>query len=159
MLTLTPPQALNRAAAFCSKSEHCISEVNKKLKDWGISKEDSETIISRLLKEKFIDEERFTRSFVNDKYKYSKWGKTKISYSLKLKNISAELISSIIDEIIPDENYSDSLLNLLQKKVKSVKADSKIEISSKLFRFAASRGYEPSEIIKALKKLNYSLEE
>jgi Uncharacterized protein conserved in bacteria len=149
---LTPEQALNRAAALCSKSERCISEITRKLKDWGISEEDSEKIITRLLNEKFIDEYRFARSFINDKYKYSKWGKTKISYSLKMKNIPHDIISSLLDEIIPEDNYSDSLLALLQKKLKTIKGDSKAELGAKLFRFAASRGYESSEIVKALKK-------
>lgn len=154
MKTYTPAEALHRAAAYCSKSEHCISEINEKLRQWGLEKEDAEAIVTRLLNEKFIDETRYCRSFINDKYKYSRWGRIKIAYALRMKRIPDATVYDMMDEVINEEIYEGNLNALLKEKLKSTKGNHKMEISSKLFRFAAGRGFESSEITKALKDLS-----
>lgn len=153
MKTYSPAEALHRAAAYCSKSEHCISEIKEKLHQWGLEKPDAEAIVERLLKEKFIDESRFCRSFINDKYKYSRWGRIKISYALRMKRIPDSLIYDTLDEVIDETIYNDNLTALLREKLKSVKGAHKAEINAKLFRFAAGRGFDSSEISAALKQL------
>ena len=106
--------ALHKAAAYCSRSEHCISEIEEKLSKWGIDKEDSEKIIKRLTEEKFIDQQRFCRSFINDKYKYNKWGRIKIAYALRMKKIDQQTIYDAMDEVINDDLYFENLENLLK---------------------------------------------
>ena len=78
MKDMTPAEALHRAAAYCSGSEHCVSDIREKLRKWNISPTDAESLLARLVKEKFIDEERYCRSSINDKYKYNRWGRIKI---------------------------------------------------------------------------------
>lgn len=154
MKTFTPAEALHKAAAWCSKSEHCISEIKEKLRQWGIAPEDGETIITRLLKEKFIDEERYCRSFINDKYKYNRWGRIKIGYALRMKRIPDATVYDAMDEVIDEDIYMDNLTDLLKEKSKSVRGANKAEVSAKLYRFAAGRGFDSSEIGKALKTLS-----
>ena len=73
MEQITEPEMLRRAAAYCSTAERCIQDVQKKIKAAGLSQEEGERIIARLLQEKFIDEHRFARYFVNDKLRFNKW--------------------------------------------------------------------------------------
>ena len=77
MNTITEDEALNRVAAYCSAAEHCRAEVSEKLQKWGIAYEAIERILARLEAEKYIDDERYCRAFINDKYRFAKWGKMK----------------------------------------------------------------------------------
>ena len=85
--TLTPPEALHRAAALCSSSEHCITDIREKLSRWGIGELDARTIVERLVQERFIDEERYAIAFAKDKFRFSGWGRIKIRYALQQKRI------------------------------------------------------------------------
>ena len=78
MKEITEPEMLHRAAAYCSAAERCIQDVQKKIDAAGLPPDASERIIARLLKERFIDESRYTRFFVNDKLRFNKWGREKI---------------------------------------------------------------------------------
>ena len=85
MKEITEPEMLHRAAAYCSTAERCIQDVQKKIDAAGLPPDASERIIARLLKERFIDESRYTRFFVNDKLRFNKWGRVKIGYELYKK--------------------------------------------------------------------------
>ena len=153
MKEMTAAEALHRAAAYCPKAEHCISEVSEKLRQWGIGPDDAETIIARLLQEKFIDEARFARSFVGDKFRYSRWGRIKIAYALRAKRVPEALVYDALDERIDEEEYIESLVDLLESKRRQTRAADSYELKGKLFRFAAGRGYESDAISEALKRI------
>ena len=91
MKEITEPEMLHRAAAYCSAAERCIQDVQKKIDAAGLPPDASERIIARLLKERFIDESRYTRFFVNDKLRFNKWGRVKIGYELYKKNIPSPI--------------------------------------------------------------------
>lgn len=152
MEQMTEAEMLHRAAAYCSAAERCIYDVEKKIKAAGLSPEESERIISRLISEKFIDESRFARYFVADKLRFNKWGRIKIAYELRNKNIPASIRTEALEAI--DENeYEDILLSLLRAKKKSVKGKDERDIFTKLLRFAAGRGFESGEAIRCLKQI------
>lgn len=140
-------------AALCSRSEYCIFDIKEKLRKKQLPQDEIDEIIEFLLKEKYIDETRYCRSFINDKYKYAKWGKIKIAYMLKSKKIPNDLIYNSMDENIDEEVYLENLEKALTDKRKSVKGSDKYEIKSKLFRFASGRGYESDDISKILNKI------
>ncbi|MCK9156776.1 MAG: RecX family transcriptional regulator [Paludibacteraceae bacterium] len=142
-------EALAKAAALCSLSEKCESDIRKKLLSWGLEANDSEKAIQYLIKEKYIDEKRFARFFVQDKHRFSKWGKTKISYSLKEKGISPAVIREAL-ESIKDEDYSDQIDELLKAKLKGLKYKDLFDAKAKLFRFGMSRGFEYEKVMKAI---------
>ncbi len=152
MKQLNEEEALHRCAAFCSAAERCKSDVEKKLEKWNIPLPIRKKILDRLQKEKFLDESRYCRFFVNDKSKFSKWGKNKIIYALKQKQISEENIGEAINQIAPEENQ-ERLMQLLKQKIKSVKGKDDYEIRMKLLRFASGRGFELSDINQCLRKL------
>lgn len=148
MQEVTEKEALNKAAAYCSAAEHCISEVSGKLRTWGMNQH-AEAVISRLIKEKFIDEERFCNSFVREKIRYNKWGKIKTAQALRVKDIDPSIIRNALDAF-DDEEYTDILRQLLQAKAHTVKAPSEYEKNCKLIRFALSRGFEMPLVTKLL---------
>jgi len=150
MTTPTYNQALSKAMAICSKAEKCVSDIQQKLNDWGIEQADAQKIIKTLIAEKFIDEERFTRYFVRDKFRFNQWGKVKIVFMLKSKKIPATLIEDALQEI-SDEAYLELLVKLLKDKVKKTKFINEYDKKGKLVRFAQSKGFEFDVISQALK--------
>ena len=118
----------------------------------GLTEEESDRIIARLLEERFIDESRFARYFVNDKLRFNKWGRIKIAYELQKRNIPAPIRSEAL-EGIDEKEYADILQSLLKAKKKSTKGKDERDIYIKLLRFAASRGFESREASRCLKQL------
>ena len=147
---LTPGEALNKAAAYCTLCERCISEVSTKLTAWGVPHGEQEKIIARLTDEKFINESRYCRAFVNDKVKFNRWGRIKISAALRDKRLPQELIRDAIEDI-DEEQYLQSLGEVIATKQRELKGKEDFATQQKIIRHAASRGYEPSLIIKAIK--------
>ena len=149
MNTITEEEALNRMAAYCSAAEHCKAEVNKKLQKWGLPYEVINRIIDRLVVEKFIDEERYCRAFVNDKFRFAKWGKMKIAQGLSMKKIPSDVAWRHLNEI-DEEEYLSILRDLLASKRKSIHAKDDYELNGKLMRFAVSRGFELKDIRRCI---------
>lgn len=137
---MTEQEAYLQLAALCAQAEHCQQEMRDKMKRWGIDETVQNRIIARLVKERYIDEERYARAFVKDKIRYNKWGRRKVQQALWMKRIDDETQQRILDEI-DDKEYLDVLRPLFKQKRKSVKADSDYEQNQKLVRFALGRGY------------------
>ncbi len=151
-MKLTEPQALNRVAAYCSRAEQSEFAVRKKLVAWELSDDAIKRIIDRLKKEKYLDDNRFTRSFVNDKLNFNKWGRTKIIYELKKRNIPASVYMPILEELSGDE-FEKQLMHILSAKIKSVKGKNDYDKKTKLIRFALGRGFTMDLAIKCTNKL------
>ena len=145
MNIITEEDALNRMAGYCSAAEHCKAEVSEKLQKWGLPYEAINRIIDRLVVEKFIDEERYCRAFVNDKFRFAKWGKMKIAQALYMKKISREVSYKYLNDI-DQEEYLAILGDLMAAKRKSIHAKDEFELNGKLIRFAMSRGFEMDDI-------------
>lgn len=149
MKKITEEEALHRCAAYCSLAERCVQDVRRKLDVWEIEPDSQQRIVNRLQKEGFIDEERYCRSYVNDKTRFARWGKNKIVYALRAKGLPDAVIAEAVGAINPEKN-AETLAELLKTKVRSVKGKDNYEIRMKLLRFAAGRGFELSSIYKCL---------
>lgn len=145
-------EMLHRAAAYCSTAERCIHDVRKKMASAGLSPESEERIIARLIEEKFIDEARFCRSFVNDKLRFNEWGRIKTSYELRRKGIAQSVIDEALGQIDEDD-YRRILTDLLRRKKRTVRSVSDTDLFVKLCRFAANKGYEQSLIVQCVREL------
>ena len=146
---LPPGEALNKAAGYCTLCERCISEVSAKLTAWGVPNGEQEKIIARLIEEKFIDEARYCRAFVNDKVKFNRWGRMKIQAALRDKRLPRECVSEAMDNI-DEEQYMDALAEVIAAKRKELKGKDDFATQQKIIRHAASRGYEPALIIRTI---------
>ena len=151
-------EALAFAATFCSAAEHCKSEVLEKTARFELEGEEQTRMIQRLQQEGFLDERRYVKAFVSDRFRFNKWGRIKIRYMLRQKGLSAELTEEGLG-FIADEDYQEMLLTLLKQKRPSVKSKSKYELRGKMLRYAAGRGFEPALISACLKKMDIDEEE
>ena len=145
--TLSYEQALQRAASLCSTSEHCIYDITNKLKKWGICAPDIDKIIDRLIDEKFIDESRFARAYVNDKFRFAHWGRIKIKNMLYLQHIPEAGINEALNNI-PQHEYEEVLKGVIESKQRTLPETESYEARTKIIRFAIQRGFELHEITK-----------
>ena len=141
--------ALQRAAALCSRQEQCTGQIREKLKEWNLSEEDTVLIIQKLQNENFLDDGRYAAFFVKDKFRFNRWGKIKISYMLRQKGISEDIIQNALDQI-DVEAYFQTCVDLIQSKSASLKEKNQFRRKGKLYRFAAGRGFEPDLIHRVL---------
>ena len=126
---ITEAEALRKLGDLCARGEHCSGEMVEKLR-----------IIDKLIDYKYIDDERFTRSFVRDKIVFNKWGRRKIEQTLWQKHIPQSISQPILDEIEPQE-YLNVLRPLLKSKYLTIKAETDYERSMKLIKYAMGRGF------------------
>ncbi|MFO7844047.1 MAG: regulatory protein RecX [Bacteroidales bacterium] len=138
-------QALVKAENLCAQKEQCINDIKQKFYRWGINTSDSETLIASLVNDKFIDEARYATAFAKEKFRFNKWGKIKIEYALKQKNIPEDYIHQALNQI-PLSEYNTVLEKELLKKRKSIKDTDQYTIKSKLVRFAVSKGFENGKV-------------
>lgn len=146
---MTEEQVLNKLTTLCARGEHCQQEMLDKMRKWEIEEDVQARVMEYLLKEKFIDEERYTRLFVEEKIKFNKWGRKKLEQALYMKRIPRSIYAPILDEV-DDDNYEEILRPLLEAKRKSVTGKSEYEIRGKLIRFALSRGFDMDTILSVL---------
>ncbi len=143
MKHLTKQEALIKAQLLCSKKEYCQSEIRQKLLQWKVNSDYFDFILESLKNDKFIDENRYVEFFVRDKFKLNKWGKIKIQYALKLKQINQELIQTNLDKI-NEEDYKNACKSLIMNKLKVLenKEETEIKLKEKTLKFMQSRGFE-----------------
>ena len=137
---MTEQEAYLQLASLCANAEHCQHEMLEKMKKWELSETVQARVMARLVKERFVDDERYARAFVKDKIRYNKWGRRKVQQALWMKRIDNEIQQIVLNEI-SDEDYLRVLKPLLKQKGKSIKADSDYERNQKLVRFAVGRGF------------------
>ena len=137
---ITEQEAYLQLAALCAQAEHCEQEMRDKMKRWEIDKAVQDRVLQRLIKERYIDNERYARAFVKDKIRYNKWGRRKVQQALWMKRIDNDIQQRVLDEI-DDKEYLDVLRPLLKQKRKSTKAANDYELNQKLVRFALGRGF------------------
>ena len=137
---MTEQEAYLQLATLCAQAEHCEQEMRDKMKRWEIDETVQNRIIDRLVKERYIDNERYARAFVKDKIRYNKWGRRKVQQALWMKRIDNDIQQRVLDEI-DEKEYLDVLHPLLKQKRKSTKAANDYELNQKLVRFALGRGF------------------
>ena len=154
---MTEQEAFLQLAALCAQAEHCEQEMRDKLKRWDIDESAQDHIIQRLIRERYIDNERYARAFVKDKIRYNKWGRRKVQQALWQKRIDKDIQQRVLDEI-DDQEYLNVLRPLLRQKRKTIKADSDYELNRKLVRFALGRGFT-FDIIRQCLDVDEEMEE
>ena len=137
---MTEQEAFLQLASLCANAEHCQHEMLEKMRKWELTEAVQARVMARLVKERYVDDERYARAFVKDKIRYNKWGRRKVKQALWLKRIDDNIQRTVLDEI-SDEEYLKVLKPLLKQKSKSIKAESDYERNQKLVRFALSRGF------------------
>ena len=148
---LSPDQVLDKMAKYCAYQERSVKDVTEKLKTYDISPKDKEEILHYLTDNRFVNDERFAKSFVRGKINQSGWGLNKIRFHLTQKGIAKEIIEEALQGA-DEAAYRRRLVEVLAAKAKTVKAANDFEKKRKLAAFALQRGFEASLVWEVLKE-------
>lgn len=147
---LSPAQALQKARHFCAYQERCHNEVKEKLYSLGLRKAQVDDALGQLIEENYLNEERFARHFAGGKFRMKHWGRIKIRYALKQKQISEYCIKKALQEI-DEMEYRKILETLAMEKWESLKSSPNRFIRiQKLKNWLIQKGYESSLIDEVL---------
>ncbi len=140
-----------KMARYCAYQERSHYQVEKKLREMGMIPEAIDAIMLFLIKENFLNEERFARAYVRGKFYQNRWGKQKIIQGLKQHQIHANLIKTALTEI-DDTDYQQTIKNLIEKKKKSLIKNNSYQTQQKIIRYLVQKGYKYDEFNHILLK-------
>ena len=146
---LSKEQALPKIKQYCTYQERCHAEVKEKLYAFGLYKKDVEQLMSQLIEENYLNEERFAIQYAGGKFRMNQWGRIKIKYALKQKQVSDYCIKKALKEI-NESDYKKTLQKLAEQKLKTLKGEKNIFIKKrKLQDYLLQKGYE-SELVRSV---------
>jgi regulatory protein len=149
---LTPSEALGRMYRYCAYQERSHSEAKNRLYEFGLSRDDVDDLLTRLITEGFLNEERFAKAFAGGKFRIKKWGRIKIVNELESHGLTANCIRSGLKEI-DDQDYLETLRNLLRKKSELLTEENEFAYRDKLSKYAIQKGFEPDLVWKLIKEI------
>jgi regulatory protein len=150
---LTPQQAHQKIKQFCAYQERCHSEVQDKLYSFGLTGPEVGEIISKLVEENYLNEERFAIQFAGGKFRIKQWGRVKIKYELKRRGVSEYCIRKALADI-DNTAYNATLHKLAAQKLKLLKSERNIFLKKrKLQGFLMMKGFETAFIRNYLDKV------
>lgn len=146
----TVDEIRDKLAKYCAYQDRCHQEVERKLSEFNLISEARDEIIIYLIQNKFLNEERFAKSFARGKFNQKKWGRNKIIFELKKRKISQNLISVALQEI-DLEDYTTALQKLATKKKNSLKSEKdSFKKQQKIKNYLLQKGYEYNLIEETL---------
>ncbi|WKB82503.1 regulatory protein RecX [Cellulophaga omnivescoria] len=148
----TIKEATHKLEQYCAYQERCHKEVTKKLKDMGMITDARDLIITHLIKENYLNEERFAQSFARGKFNIKKWGKNRIINELKFRDISIYNIKTALKEIDEDQ-YIQTLNELASKRANEVKETNIYKKRKKIADYLLYRGWESHLVYEKVQEL------
>lgn len=140
---LTPQQALQKIYNYCAYQERSHREVRNKLYEYGLWTNEVEDILTQLITEDFLNEQRFAKSFAGGKFRIKKWGRVKIVKELEAHGLTANCIKIGLKEI-DEEDYDSTLRAVIEKKMETTSEPNAFRKKDKVARYAIMKGYEPN---------------
>lgn len=137
------------ATSRCAQKEYCRREIAKKLLAKGATPDEVDETLGRLEAESYIDEARYARAFVNDKFRFDHWGRIKIRYALRQKGVS-DFDTDDALALIDDDDYRQALADFIASRRRTTKGDTPYAVNQKIARAAITRGFEPQMVFDAL---------
>ena len=147
---LTKEQALQKLKHYCAYQERCHSEVKEKLYQLGVWKKEHDEIIASLIEENYLNEERFAVAYAGGHFRIKQWGRIKIKYELKQKQVSEYSIKKALRQI-EDEEYGKVLEKLAREKYAALKNEQYLVRRKKTADYLVSKGYEADLVNTILK--------
>ncbi len=152
MKSVSPEEARQKIRRYCAYQERSHLEVRNKLYEYGLYSSEIGEIITELIEDGFLNEERFAKLFAGGKFRMKKWGRTKIVHALESKGVSANCIRIALTEI-DGEDYRSTLHHLLSQKLTSLDEDNPFVIRDRLASYAIRKGYEADLVWKVIYSL------
>lgn len=138
---------------YCVYQDRCHKEVEQKIREYKLIPEAREMILLSLMKDNFLNEERFAKSFARGKFRIKKWGKVRIVRELKFREISAYNIKTALKEI-DEKEYIKTLYSLVEKRNELVSETNIFKRKKKIADYLFYRGYESNLVYEALKSID-----
>ena len=155
MFSTDPDSSIEKAYMklkhYCGYQDRCHQEVKEKLYSLKLGKVTVEMLLSRLIEEDYLNEERYAKAFVGGHFRQKQRGKVKIAYALKQKRVSEYNIKKAMKEI-PEEDYLAVAEKLITTKWNTLKNEQYINRTVKTMAFLQQRGFEPGLVQSILKK-------
>lgn len=142
---------ISKAEQYCAANEQCRSAVKEKLLAWGADRILAGHIVDYLVDNDFINEARYCRLYCDSKLRLQKWGRIKINYMLRGKQIDNKTITSALQGLDAGL-YRETLVQLAESKLRTIDEDNPLKRKAKLTSYLASHGFESDEIQEALKQ-------
>ncbi|CAD7811110.1 Regulatory protein RecX [Chryseobacterium aquaeductus] len=136
-----------KLVSYCVYQDRCHLEVEQKMREFVLIPEAKEEILLYLMKENYLNEERFTRSYIRGKFYIKHWGKIKIKITLKQKGITEKLITKCFDEI-NDDDYLNIIKKVYENYFSKLKGLQLYQRKSKTISYLLSRGFEYENILQ-----------
>lgn len=152
MKSLPSSEARKKIQRFCAYQERHHGEVRQKLYGYGLTTAEVEEILTSLISDGFLNEERFARAFAGGKFRMKKWGRIKIVNELQMRGLTRNCISAGLKEI-DQEDYEKTLLHILEQKSGSLDESNLYVKRDRVSKFAISRGFEPDLVWAKLRVL------
>ena len=134
-----------RIRHYCAVMDRCQYQVITKLKSYGVSDTLANEILIELIQDKYLDEERFARSFCSGKFKIKRWGRKKIAFELsKLKVPKSCVLLGLLE--IDEADYKDVIKHLVNKKMVLLKDKNTYLRKKRVVDYLLRKGYE-SELV------------
>ncbi len=149
---LSPEKALQKAESYCTYQERSQQEVRDKIYSWGLHRNDVENILSTLITNDFLKEERFASAFTRGKFRIKKWGRNKIREALRGKKVSETLIIKALTEI-DEREYKKVLSEVIHIRSKNIIEKNPLKKNYKIASYAISRGFEAELVWETLNQL------
>jgi regulatory protein len=149
---LTPFEAEEKIKNWCAYQERYPLETRRKLYEYGLDKETVEQIMTRLIEENFLNEERFAAAFARGKFRIKKWGKQKIKAELRIRKISEYSLNKALKQI-DEGDYMRVLQEVIEKKEKESREKNPLKKRFKLLAYAISKGFEKDLADEVLKEM------
>ena len=146
---LTREQAIQKLKQYCGYQERSHSEAVQKLWDLGVPKKEHDEIISVLIEEDYLNEERFAQLFAGGKFRIKDWGRKKILYGLKEKGVSEYNIKKALKGI-DDESYLKTLKQKAEKKYESLKSEQYLVRKKKTMDYLMQKGFESDLVTRVM---------
>lgn len=147
----TPQQALPKIMQFCAYQERCHQEVKEKLFGFGLTVPEVDALLSRLIEEGFLNEQRFAIQFAGGRFRMKQWGRSKIKYTLRQKGVSDYCIKTALLQIDESE-YQKTLQDLGNKKWEALNKEKNSFVKRKKLRdYLQAKGYETDLIYDFIK--------
>ncbi|SNR56760.1 regulatory protein [Maribacter sedimenticola] len=148
----TIQEATKKIESYCAYQDRCHKEVVSKLKEMGMIPIAIDTIIGQLIEDRFLNEERFAKSFARGKFNIKKWGKNRIVRELKQRNISKYNITTALKEIDPTA-YMKALDELAKKRLLQITDTDMQKRRKKLADYLLYRGWESHLVYEKVQEL------
>lgn len=146
-------KAWQKIKHYCAYQERSHAETRDKLYSFGLYKHEVETLLTRLIEENYLNEERYAIAFAGGKFRMKQWGRVKIKYELQQNRVSSYCIKKAM-AAIDEDDYQNTLQKLATAKLATLKSEKNIFVKkTKLRNYLMQKGFEPALVMEIVNRI------